>query len=179
MRGRSGRRGAWLLSEKAERGQGRPALFCCRKKFCTNFKKMLTDVIFPDIINIVLMRSIRNGKVRYAAVAHLVERHLAKVEVASSSLVTCSRNENGTADGRPGFVSGFRSSFLCSGQLNCPSAKVLPPAKHLCAAHAAAPAIGTVQPSAPSFAPGKRAAPPGRRLSAPPCRRAGRGSFPE
>ena len=88
MRGRSGRRGAWLLSEKAERGQGRPALFCCRKKFCTNFKKMLTDVIFPDIINIVLMRSIRNGKVRYAAVAHLVERHLAKVEVASSSLVS-------------------------------------------------------------------------------------------
>ena len=34
------------------------------------------------------MRSIRNGKVRYAAVAHLVERHLAKVEVASSSLVS-------------------------------------------------------------------------------------------
>ena len=26
----------------------------------------------------------------YAAVAHLVERHLAKVEVASSSLVGCS-----------------------------------------------------------------------------------------
>ena len=52
---------------------------------------MLTDVIFPDIINIVLMRSIRNGKVRYAAVAHLVERHLAKVEVASSSLVSRSK----------------------------------------------------------------------------------------
>ena len=54
---------------------------------------MLTDVIFPDIINIVLMRSIRNGKVRYAAVAHLVERHLAKVEVASSSLVSRSKEK--------------------------------------------------------------------------------------
>ena len=31
---------------------------------------------------------------RHAGVAHLVERHLAKVEVASSSLVTCSRNDN-------------------------------------------------------------------------------------
>ena len=29
-----------------------------------------------------------------AGVAHLVERHLAKVEVASSSLVTCSKNDN-------------------------------------------------------------------------------------
>ena len=39
------------------------------------------------------MWSIRNGKVRYAAVAHLVERHLAKVEVASSSLVSRSRKQ--------------------------------------------------------------------------------------
>ena len=31
----------------------------------------------------------------YAAVAHLVERHLAKVEVASSSLVARSTNEKG------------------------------------------------------------------------------------
>ena len=32
---------------------------------------------------------------QYAAVAHLVERHLAKVEVASSSLVARSTNEKG------------------------------------------------------------------------------------
>ena len=35
--------------------------------------------------------SFRVKKLRYAAVAHLVERHLAKVEVASSSLVGRSR----------------------------------------------------------------------------------------
>ena len=32
--------------------------------------------------------SFRVKKLQYAAVAHLVERHLAKVEVASSSLVS-------------------------------------------------------------------------------------------
>ena len=35
--------------------------------------------------------SFRVNKLQYAAVAHLVERHLAKVEVASSSLVGRSR----------------------------------------------------------------------------------------
>ena len=35
--------------------------------------------------------SFRVKKLQYAAVAHLVERHLAKVEVASSSLVGRSR----------------------------------------------------------------------------------------
>ena len=35
------------------------------------------------------------GTILYAAVAHLVERHLAKVEVASSSLVGRSTNQNG------------------------------------------------------------------------------------
>ena len=40
--------------------------------------------------------SIPIGGTLYAAVAHLVERHLAKVEVASSSLVARSKNrENG------------------------------------------------------------------------------------
>ena len=37
------------------------------------------------IINVVVMRL--DDNLTYAAVAHLVERHLAKVEVASSSLV--------------------------------------------------------------------------------------------
>ena len=36
-------------------------------------------------------------KTKYAAVAHLVERHLAKVEVASSSLVTRSKVKRSTA----------------------------------------------------------------------------------
>ena len=39
--------------------------------------------------------SIPIGGTLYAAVAHLVERHLAKVEVASSSLVARSTNEKG------------------------------------------------------------------------------------
>ena len=47
-----------------------------------------------DIINIVLMRCASSGKAKYAAVAHLVERHLAKVEVASSSLVSRSRSKS-------------------------------------------------------------------------------------
>ena len=40
-----------------------------------------------DRINLLLY----NSKVRFADVAHLVERHLAKVEVASSSLVIRSK----------------------------------------------------------------------------------------
>ena len=39
--------------------------------------------------------SFRVKKLQYAAVAHLVERHLAKVEVASSSLVARSKQRNG------------------------------------------------------------------------------------
>ena len=42
----------------------------------------------------------------YASVAHLVERHLAKVEVASSSLVTRSRNERPHPKGCGFFISG-------------------------------------------------------------------------
>ena len=37
--------------------------------------------------------SFRVKKLQYAAVAHLVERHLAKVEVASSSLVGRSKKQ--------------------------------------------------------------------------------------
>ena len=37
--------------------------------------------------------SFRGKKLQYAAVAHLVERHLAKVEVASSSLVGRSKKQ--------------------------------------------------------------------------------------
>ena len=59
----------------------------------------------------------------YAAVAHLVERHLAKVEVASSSLVARSKKEVTTY-----VVTSFLDSgrkLKCSGEVNSPSAKVL------------------------------------------------------
>ena len=58
-----------------------------------------------------------------AGVAHLVERHLAKVEVASSSLVARSKKEVTTY-----VVTSFLDSsrkLKCSGEVNSPSAKVL------------------------------------------------------
>ena len=65
-----------------------------------------------------------------ASVAHLVERHLAKVEVASSSLVTRSKKEDMTYGHV--FLFGFRPlcglhplEFQCSGGVNSPCA-VLP-----------------------------------------------------
>ena len=45
-----------------------------------------------DIIIPVARRDAEQTSPKYAAVAHLVERHLAKVEVASSSLVGRSKN---------------------------------------------------------------------------------------
>ncbi len=42
--------------------------------------------------------SIPTGGTKYADVAHLVERHLAKVEVASSSLVIRSRKKTKSVD---------------------------------------------------------------------------------
>ena len=60
---------------------------------------------------------------QYAAVAHLVERHLAKVEVASSSLVARSKKEVTTY-----VVTSFLDSgrkLKCSGEVNSPSAKFL------------------------------------------------------
>ena len=59
----------------------------------------------------------------FAGVAHLVERHLAKVEVASSSLVARSKKEVTTY-----VVTSFLDSgrkLKCSGGVNSPSAKVL------------------------------------------------------
>ena len=59
----------------------------------------------------------------HAGVAHLVERHLAKVEVASSSLVARSKKEVTTY-----VVTSFLDSgrkLKCSGEVNSPSAKVL------------------------------------------------------
>lgn len=59
----------------------------------------------------------------FAGVAHLVERDLAKVEVASSSLVARSKKEVTTY-----VVTSFLDSsrkLKCSGEVNSPSAKVL------------------------------------------------------
>ena len=59
----------------------------------------------------------------FAGVAHLVERHLAKVEVASSSLVARSKKEVTTY-----VVTSFLDSgrkLKCLGEVNSPSAKVL------------------------------------------------------
>ncbi len=58
-----------------------------------------------------------------AGVAHLVERHLAKVEVASSSLVARSKKEVTTY-----VVTSFLDSgrkLKCSDEVNSPSDKVL------------------------------------------------------
>ena len=56
-----------------------------------NCRKTLTNA--KSVIRYILL-------MRYAdaSVAHLVERHLAKVEVASSSLVTRSKQENQSLD---------------------------------------------------------------------------------
>ncbi len=71
-----------------------------------------------------------------AGVAHLVERHLAKVEVASSSLVTRSNKKRHVSTCR--FLLGSvpvgrftQGDFTCSGEMNSPCAKVLPVAKRL------------------------------------------------
>ena len=65
-----------------------------------------------------------------ASVAHLVERHLAKVEVASSSLVTRSKKE-GLTSGQA-FFFGIPKLFLCSAEVNSACAKVFAPRrKHL------------------------------------------------
>ena len=67
--------------------------------FEKNKKILLTNPDKMSIINIV----IRTKTTKYADVAHLVERHLAKVEVASSSLVIRSRKKDFT----------FVKSFFC------------------------------------------------------------------
>ena len=59
----------------------------------------------------------------YADLAHLVERHLAKVEVASSSLVTRSKKERHPF-GCLSFLVTF-GDLTCSGEMNSPCAKVL------------------------------------------------------
>ena len=50
---------------------------------------------FRETLNFVLTKGMISGIIPFvvASVAHLVERHLAKVEVASSSLVTRSKKE--------------------------------------------------------------------------------------
>ena len=69
-----------------------------------------------------------------ASVAHLVERHLAKVEVASSSLVTRSKKK-GLPIGSPFFLGFSRQRRLspfglkCSAEVNSACAEVLPAAK--------------------------------------------------
>ena len=77
-----------------------------------------------------------------ASVAHLVERHLAKVEVASSSLVTRSKKE-GLTSGQT-FFFGIREFFLCSAEVNSACAKVFAPRrKHLYGAPAPPRLAGT------------------------------------
>ena len=56
---------------------------------------MLTKPAFYAIIANVAGSETPADHMKCAAVAHLVERHLAKVEVASSSLVARSTNEKG------------------------------------------------------------------------------------
>ena len=74
-----------------------------------------------------------------ASVAHLVERHLAKVEVASSSLVTRSKKE-GLTSGQT-FFFGIREFFLCSPEVNSGCAKVFSPGENTCTAHPRRPAL--------------------------------------
>ena len=64
--------------------------------------------------------SIPPGGTKYADVAHLVERHLAKVEVASSSLVT-----------RSNFLERFRSRWCHSQVVRQSSAKAPLPSSNL------------------------------------------------
>ena len=60
-----------------------------------------------------------------AGVAHLVERHLAKVEVASSSLVARSKKETDLQK-QVGFFFGILADYLtCSDGVNPSCAKVL------------------------------------------------------
>ena len=67
---------------------GKPPVFCSSEKYAKKERKVLTERGCSGIINLVLRRKAKNKTEKYAAVAHLVERHLAKVEVASSSLVS-------------------------------------------------------------------------------------------
>ena len=67
---------------------GKPPVFCSSEKYAKKERKVLTGRGCSGIINLVLRRKAKNKTEKYAAVAHLVERHLAKVEVASSSLVS-------------------------------------------------------------------------------------------
>ena len=67
---------------------GKPPVFCSSEKYAKKERKVLTGRGCSGIINLVLRRKAKDKTEKYAAVAHLVERHLAKVEVASSSLVS-------------------------------------------------------------------------------------------
>ena len=79
-----------------------------------------------------------------ASVAHLVERHLAKVEVASSSLVTRSKKEGCVAKRKfcgTSFFFGIRKLFQCSPEVNSGCAKVFAPGENTCTAHPRRPAL--------------------------------------
>ena len=77
---------------------GKPPVFCSSEKYAKKERKVLTERGCSGIINLVLRRKAKNKTEKYAAVAHLVERHLAKVEVASSSLV--SRSSQSTCESK-------------------------------------------------------------------------------
>ena len=69
------------------------------------------------------------GTIKYAAVAHLVERHLAKVEVASSSLVSRSKNKTPVIDRRFIFGNGYkaRKGVKQNSPVGCFVARVIRP----------------------------------------------------
>ena len=69
--------------EKERLKAAKTGVFLGRKLFLVFLKKPLTFVEISVKINIVA----RGERTKHADLAHLVERHLAKVEVASSSLV--------------------------------------------------------------------------------------------
>ena len=74
-----------LLRKHLRGPQFREDLGGCRDK-CTGYASVAQSVE-QGTENPRVIGSIPIGGTLYAAVAHLVERHLAKVEVASSSLV--------------------------------------------------------------------------------------------
>ena len=96
--------------------------------FQKTLKKLLTKGALSGIIPFVA-----------ASVAHLVERHLAKVEVASSSLVT--RSKKGSLTFCQASFFGIRRSFQCSPEVNSGCAKVFAAGENTCTAHMRRPAL--------------------------------------
>ena len=70
---------------------GSCAIFRLKKVFLKNFQNVVDKRGILAYNKHRRQGTDENGKTKYADVAHLVERHLAKVEVASSSLVIRSK----------------------------------------------------------------------------------------